>query len=98
GLIIVPTMRPEKTYEMIRELGIPTVVVDRVPLGQFPFDRVTFNNRAAMHQAGEGLAARGHRSILFVVHQRQLNVTIQRIEGLKEAGEKGGGERFVTNV
>jgi LacI family transcriptional regulator len=87
GLIIVPTMNPERTYEMIMESGVPTVVVDRAPAGMFPFDRVTFDNRSAMRQAGQGLIHRGHRNILFVVHQRHLNVTVQRVAGLQEAAD-----------
>jgi len=85
GLIIVPTMNPDRTYEMIMESGVPTVVVDRAPTGAFPFDRVTFDNHAAMRRAGQELIQRGHRNILFVVHQRHLNVTVQRVAGLQEA-------------
>jgi LacI family transcriptional regulator len=97
GLILVPTMRPEATYEMIAASGIPTVVVDRAPSGPFPFDRVTFNNRSVMRQAGQGLVQRGHRSILFVVHQRLLNVTVERIAGLSEAAA-AAPEEVVTTV
>jgi LacI family transcriptional regulator len=84
GLILVPSANPEKTFELIEESGLPVVVVDRVPDGPFPFDRVTFNNRAAMRRTGDGLAQRGHRSILFVVHQRNLNVTQQRTAALDD--------------
>lgn len=87
GLILVPTMIPDKTYEMVARSGVPTVVVDRAPEGDFPFDRVTFDNHAAMRKAGEGLILRGHTNILFVVHQSKLNVTVQRIAGLKKAAD-----------
>jgi LacI family transcriptional regulator len=97
GLILVPTMKPDATYEMIKASGIPTVVVDRAPHGDFPFDRVTFNNRSVMRQAGQGLIQRGHRNILFVVHQRLLNVTVERIAGLQEAA-KAAPEEVTTNV
>lgn len=85
GLILVPTMTPEATYDLVQESGIATVVVDRAPTGDYPFDKVTFDNHAAMKEVGLGLIHRGHRSILFVVHQRRLNVTVQRIAGLTEA-------------
>lgn len=85
GLILVPTMQPEQSYELLRKSGIPTVVVDRAPEGDFFLDKVTFDNRSAMRRAGVGLLQRGHRSILFVVHQKRLNVTVQRIEGLEQA-------------
>lgn len=97
GLIIVPTMNPERTYEMIMETGVPAVVVDRAPAGDFPFDRVTFDNHAAMRRAGLELIQRGHRNILFVVHQRQLNVTVQRVEGLQEAAHSSS-EKVTTTV
>jgi LacI family transcriptional regulator len=84
GLILVPSANPERSFEMIQKSGIAVVVVDRAPEGDFPFDRVTFNNRAAMTQIGEGLAQRGHRNILFIVHQRKLNVTQQRVAALEE--------------
>lgn len=87
GLILVPTMNPEETYEMIEQSGIPTVVVDRAPEGDFPFDKVTFDNKTAMKKAGLGLMQRGHKNILFVVHQSKLNVTVQRIAGLREAAD-----------
>lgn len=85
GLIWVPTMAPDASYALLRQHGLPTVVVDRAPEGNFEFDKVTFDNRGAMRRAGMGLLQRGHRSILFVVHQRLLNVTIQRIAGLEDA-------------
>lgn len=97
GLILVPTIRPEATYELIRDSGVPAVVVDRVSPGPFPFDRVTFDNRAAMREAGVGLVQRGHRHILFVVHQKLLNVTVQRIAALEEAAASCP-ERVVTTV
>lgn len=85
GLLLVPTIDPEATYEMIAGSGVPVVVVDRAPLEGFPFDRVIFDNRGAMQRAVAGLIARGHRSILFVVQQKRLVVTQQRIAGLREA-------------
>jgi len=85
GLILVPSANPERVYELIQKSGIPTVVVDRVPEGSFPFDSVTFNNVVAMTRIGEALTQRGHRNILFVVHQRGLNVTQQRMAALDHA-------------
>ena len=79
------------------ESGIPTVVVDRAPDDRFPFDKVTFDNHMAMRQAGQGLLQRGHRNILFVVHQRQLGVTRQRMAGLDRAiAEAGQGRQQVV--
>lgn len=98
GLIIVPTMKPERTYEMIMESGVPTVVVDRAPAGAFPFDRVTFDNQSAMRRTGQELIQRGHRNILFVVHQRLLNVTVQRVAGLQEAAQSAPDKVTTTII
>ena len=97
GLILVPTMTPDKTYDMVLNSGIPTVVVDRAPTSKFPFDKVTFDNRSAMFKTGLGLMQRGHRSILFVCHQSRLNVTQERIAGLRAAAESVPYE-VATNV
>jgi LacI family transcriptional regulator len=97
GLLLVPTIDPEATYEIIAASGVPVVVVDRAPQGSFPFDRVTFDNRGAMYQATQGLIERGHRNILFIVQQKKLVLTQQRIEGLRAAAEAAGG-RIETKV
>lgn len=87
GLILVPTMEPEATYELVLASGVPVVVVDRAPSGDFAFDRITFDNHAAMRQATQGLIDRGHRNILFVVREKKLIVTQQRLAGLNAAAE-----------
>lgn len=84
GLIIVPSATPDRVFDLIGKSAVPTVVVDRATEDDFPFDRVTFDNRAAMTRIGEGLVQRGHRDILFFVHQRRLNVTQQRMAALDE--------------
>jgi LacI family transcriptional regulator len=87
GLLLVPTFDPEATYEMIQASGVPVVVVDRAPQENFPLDRVNFDNHEAMRLVTQGLIERGHRSILFIVQQKRLIVTQQRIAGLTEAAE-----------
>jgi LacI family transcriptional regulator len=87
GLILVPTIMPDKTYDMVSRSGVPMVVVDRAAEDAFPFDKVIFDNSAAMRKAGAGLLQRGHRNILFVCHQQYLNVTQQRLAGLRAAAD-----------
>lgn len=89
GLLLVPSLEPDASYEMITKSGVPLVVVDR-PAGDYPFDQVIFANRKAMREAARGLIALGHRRILFCVQQRRLSVTVQRIEGLKHAVRRSG--------
>lgn len=96
GLILVPSANPDRSFEMIQKSGLPTVIVDRAPEGDFPFDRVTFNNHAAMTQIAEGLMQRGHRHILFVVHQKKLNVTQTRTAALQEMANASAGKMTVN--
>jgi LacI family transcriptional regulator len=84
GILLVPSMEPEETYALIKASGVPVVVIDRAPQ-VFDFDRVTFDNTLAMRQATQELIDRGHRNILFIVRQRRLIVTVQRVQGLNEA-------------
>jgi LacI family transcriptional regulator len=89
GLLLVPSMEPGASYEMIEKSGVPLVVVDR-PAGEYSFDQVTFANRKAMQDVAGRLIELGHRRILFCVQQRRLSVTTQRIEGLRYAIRKSG--------
>lgn len=89
GLILVPGTRPEATFAMVAAAATPMVVVDRPARGH-GFDQVTFDNRAAMRAATGRLIALGHRRLLFVVRQRRLIITRQRIEGMREAIEASG--------
>jgi LacI family transcriptional regulator len=89
GLILVPGMEPEGTYQLIADSGIPVVVVDR-PTGDYAFDEVTFDNRGAMFEAVSGLIGFGHKRILFVVKERLLSITVQRSEGLRRAADRAG--------
>jgi LacI family transcriptional regulator len=97
GLLLVPTVDPEATYEIVAASGVPVVVVDRAPLETFPFDRVGFDNRDAMLRVMQGLIERGHRNILFIVQQKKLIVTQQRIEGLRAAAE-ACAEPVITKI
>jgi LacI family transcriptional regulator len=83
GLLLVPTLDPRETLELIHASGTPAVLVDR-PSGDDRFDEVTFDNRAVMSEAVGKLTQLGHRRILFVVQSQQLSVSRQRIEALRE--------------
>jgi LacI family transcriptional regulator len=91
GLILIPSLEPEKTLKLVAQSGTPVVIVDR-PTASTRFDQVTFDNRGAMFEATRHLIALGHRRILFIVRQRGLLVTKHRIEGLFEAVRKSGGK------
>jgi LacI family transcriptional regulator len=84
GMILVPSLRPEAALDLIQRSGTPVVVVDRpAPSGRF--DCVTLDNHAAMREATTRLIALGHTRLLFVVRQRLLSITLQRIEAMRAA-------------
>jgi LacI family transcriptional regulator len=95
GIILVPTVRPEKTLDAIERSGTPLVVVDR-PVAQGRFDQVTFNNRDAMQQAASRLTALRHRRIMFVVRRRALATTRQRVAALRHAVRHAGNGAVAT--
>jgi LacI family transcriptional regulator len=90
GLILLPSLEPDKTLKVVAQSGTPMVIVDR-PTANTRFDQVTFDNRGAMFEATRHLIALGHRRILFIVRQRGLLVTKHRVEGLFDAVKKSGG-------
>jgi LacI family transcriptional regulator len=90
GIILVPGLRSEATLDVIASSGTPLVIVDR-PTQDQRFDQVSFDNRGVMFEATSRLIALGHKRILFVVRQRHLSVTVQRVQGLREASRQGYG-------
>jgi LacI family transcriptional regulator len=89
GIMILPSVNPAAALDMIAAHGTPVVVIDR-PTSDKRFDQVTYDNAGAMIEAMGHLIALGHRRILFVVRQRQLSVTLDRIEGLRAAIRNSG--------
>jgi LacI family transcriptional regulator len=83
GLLLVPTLDPRETLELVHASGTPAVLVDR-PSGDDRFDEVTFDNRAVMTETVARLIRLGHRRILFVVESQKLSISRQRIEALRE--------------
>jgi LacI family transcriptional regulator len=83
GLLLVPTLDPRKTLDLVHASGTPAVLVDR-PCEDSRFDQVTFDNRAVMGDAVGRLIRLGHRHILFVVESQVLSISRHRIEALRD--------------
>jgi LacI family transcriptional regulator len=83
GLLMVPTLDPRKTLDLVHASGTPAVLVDR-PCEDERFDEVTFDNRAVMGDAVGQLIRLGHRRILFVVESQVLSISRHRIEALRD--------------
>ncbi len=84
GLILIPGLNSEQTFQLIQRSGTPVVVVDRVVRNE-RVDLVSFDNRGAMAEAAGRLIALGHRRLLFIVRQKGLLVAQRRIAGLDDA-------------
>ena len=93
GLLLVPTLDPGGTLELIHAAGTPAVIVDR-PSSDPRFDQVSFDNRSVMDDAVGRLIKLGHRHILFVVESQTLSISRQRIEALR--GRAGAAQRKVA--
>ncbi|WP_158801162.1 LacI family DNA-binding transcriptional regulator [Acidisoma sp. L85] len=83
GLLLVPTVDPSATLELIAASGTPAVLIDR-PSGDGRFDEVTFDNHRIMTEAVSQLIGLGHYRILFIVEARKLSISRQRIAALHE--------------
>ena len=91
GLILVPTRNPAHSLDLIAASTTPTVIVDR-PAHDERFDEVSFDNHRAMEEAAQWMIALGHRRFLFIVRERSLIVSRQRIGGLMAAIRRGPGK------
>jgi LacI family transcriptional regulator len=89
GIMMLPSVQPAASFDVIAASGTPLVVIDR-PTTDKRFDQVTYDNYGAMFEACSHLIAVGHRRILMLVRQRQLSVTIDRVNGLNGAVRESG--------
>jgi LacI family transcriptional regulator len=94
GLILVPTARPQATFDLIADSGVPAVMVDRA-FDDPRFDYVTMDNDSAMEKLVRALAACGRRRVLFVVRWPELVTTRARIAAFERTGRK---TRIATEI
>lgn len=91
GLILFPSAAPREALDFAARKEVPLVIVDR-PTPDRRFDQVILDNRAAMREVAERLAALGHRRVLFVYRSRSRLVTQHRLAGLADARKRHGIE------
>src|SRR5215471_15603661 len=84
GLIAIPCRDDSPMLEDVRQSGIPTILLDRVPKGT-DFDRVLLDNVAAAREGTRHLISLGHRRILLLVSDPNLRNIRERIDGYREA-------------
>lgn len=90
GIILLPSIRPDRTLQALAKSGTPVVIVDR-PTGTDLFDEVTFDNRGAMFEITRRLIAMGHKRIALIITQPSLSTTRLRIKGLRAAVKEARG-------
>ncbi|NYD43435.1 LacI family DNA-binding transcriptional regulator [Nocardioides panaciterrulae] len=89
GYVLAPSGDPEgRALRYLAEQRLPTVLVDR--LASEDFDQVGVENREAMSQLVEHLAAQGHRRIALVGGQTGLSTTDERLAGYRLGLARGG--------
>lgn len=83
GLLLVPTLDPRETLELVHASGTPAVLVDR-PGEDNRFDEVTFDNARVMGEAVKRLIGVGHRRMLFLVESKRLGISRLRIAAMQQ--------------
>jgi LacI family transcriptional regulator len=84
GLIMLPSIDAHATFDAIARSRVPAVIIDR-PIDDERFDQVVTDAAGAMEEIIMGLAARGHRKVLFVTASKNFLVTQLRTGGLTRA-------------
>lgn len=88
GLIVLTSRTDDPLVEWLRQQAHPFVVLGRVPGLDVP--HVNNDNAAAAREATEHLLALGHRRIGFIGGPPDVVVSMDRLEGYKQALHDGG--------
>ena len=83
GIVLVPSLAPERALDAIATDGRPAVVVDRI-CEDARFDYVALDNRRAMRGVIAHFVARGHRRMLLVAQNLAVITTRHRLEGIAD--------------
>ena len=91
GIILAPSADPERrALRYLRTTRLPCVLVDRTP--DPSFDQVGVNNREAMRELVDHVAALGHRAIGYIAGHPGFETTLERIIGYRSSLERLGLE------
>ena len=89
GLLLLPSLAPQRSLDMIASTRTPCVVLDRY-VDDDRFSCVAFDNRATMREIARTILSFGHRRILFIAQNLSVITTRHRIEGLRAEIEAAG--------
>lgn len=85
GMILIGEARPEDTYQLLQERGVPFVLLWSYR-NDCPHRCVGFDNRAAARRMAERVLELGHRRIAMVAGVTAWNDRAsERVEGVREA-------------
>jgi LacI family transcriptional regulator len=84
GVLLVAAQDQLTSLDRLREVGIPSVVIDRLPEG-YSGPSVTLNNFKAGFIAAQHLISLGHSRIAHISGPLRLRLARERLEGFKEA-------------
>lgn len=89
GLIIAPTMESTNMEYYLKELnnGCPIIFMSRVK-ENLQASKVLFNNKKWAFFATEHLIRQGYSKIYYLAGSKNLNVSVDRIDGFKRAMSK----------
>lgn len=82
GLLLLPSLEPQRTLDVIASTGTPCVVLDRW-VDDDRFSCVAFDNRTTMREMVRAILSLGHKRILFIAQNLSVITTRHRIEGLR---------------
>jgi LacI family transcriptional regulator len=88
GILLMPSLEPQKMLDFLHKNSVPTVIVSRLIPEEQRFDQVAVDHRQTMVRVVQEFIRKGHRDLLFLVRFPTLGVTRQRVEGLKQAIEE----------
>ncbi|NLG84576.1 MAG: LacI family transcriptional regulator [Firmicutes bacterium] len=89
GVLISPAQYKSKSVDLLRQVGIPFVVIDR-PVEGTNFDFVTTDYYQGGYQAARILLSSGHRKLAFFGWARPLKVIADRRAGFEAAVREAG--------
>lgn len=89
GVIVVDLAAEDERLDVLRQLGMPAVVMAS-PLLAPDFATISTDNASTMREAMDFLAAAGHRRIGRVSGPRGFMHTVVRDDAFSEAGERLG--------
>jgi DNA-binding LacI/PurR family transcriptional regulator len=89
GVILVATGDQMTSLDSLEQAGIPTVVIDRIPMG-YSGPSVTLDNFMAGQIAADYLVKLGHRRITQIVGPLNLLLARERSAGFKDGLKRAG--------